>query len=94
MPEDMFVIIDGTPVTTTFSYYRDEVSERCSNPYEDLCAAKSYTLKMVSDDSVVPGVTITCDDATRLCQLSISTTDSALIGAHEVKLVADLPDST
>lgn len=67
MPEDMFVIIDGTLVTTSFSYYKDEVSERCSDPYEDLCAAKTYTLKMIADDSVVAGVTIACDDATRLC---------------------------
>lgn len=94
MPEDMFVIIDGTTVTTTFEFYKDEVSERCSNPYQDLCADKTYSLKKVSDGTDVPGQSISCDSATRLCTLSISTTDSSLIGAHEVKLVADLPDST
>lgn len=56
-PSDLAYRTDNVAVTTTFEYYKDEVSERCwdrsYSEYTDLCGPKLYVIEKI-DGTAMP----------------------------------------
>lgn len=108
-PIDLAYRTDGNPKSTSFEYYLDEVSYRCYSyygysEYQDLCGSKLYWIEQ-TDGSGLPATMgvkpegavslpqTECNDSTRLCTVTASSTDNSVYGIYEVRVHVNIPSA-